>query len=126
MAKILIIDDEEPMRHLLKSMLTRDGHEVLVARDGVEGIKSFYSYNPDLIITDIIMPIMDGIDVIVEWLKVNPNFRIIAISGGRRSVTADFNLDSAEMLGVKGVLKKPFTHEQLRHLVELALSEMVK
>lgn len=66
MAKILIIDDEEPMRHLLKSMLTRDGHEVLVARDGVEGIKSFYSYNPDLIITDIIMPIMDGIDVIVE------------------------------------------------------------
>jgi hypothetical protein len=60
--------------------------------------------------------------VIVEVLKENPNLPIIAISGGRRAVTADFNLDSAAMLGVKGVLQKMFTHEQLQEVVSMALS----
>jgi len=73
------------------------------------------------IITDIIMPEKDGIEVIVEVLKDNPELPIIAISGGRRAVTADFNLDSAEMLGVKGILQKPFTHEQLQELIESVL-----
>lgn len=122
MAKILVIDDEGQLRELLNKMLTRDGHRVLVANDGAEGIKSFHQFNPDLIITDIIMPEKDGIEVIVQVLKVNPNLPIIAISGGRRAVTADFNLDSAEMLGVKGVLQKPFTHEQLQEVISMALS----
>jgi CheY-like chemotaxis protein len=68
------------------------------------------------------MPEKDGIEVIVEVLKDNPELPIIAISGGRRAVTADFNLDSAEMLGVKGILQKPFTHEQLQELVSTVLS----
>ena len=106
---------------MLKKFLTRDGHQVLIANDGVEGIKSYYQFGPDLIITDIIMPEKDGIEVIVEVLKDNPELPIIAISGGRRAVTADFNLDSAEMLGVKGILQKPFTHEQLQELIESVL-----
>ena len=122
MANILVIEDESQLSELLKKMLMRDGHQVLIADDGVEGIKSFHRFNPDLIITDIIMPEKDGIEVIMEVLKENPNLPIIAISGGRRAVTADFNLDSAEMLGVKGVLQKPFTHEQLLEVVQLALS----
>jgi CheY-like chemotaxis protein len=121
MAKILVIEDESQLSELLKKMLTRDGHQILVANDGVEGIKSFHQFNPDLIITDIIMPEKDGIEVIVQVLKEIPNLSIIAISGGRRAVTAEFNLDSAEMLDVKGVLQKPFTHEQLQEMIESAL-----
>ena len=121
MAKILVIEDESQLSELLKKMLTRDGHQILVANDGVEVIKSFHQFNPDLIITDIIMPEKDGIEVIVQVLKEIPNLPIIAISGGRRAVTAEFNLDSAEMLGVKGVLQKPFTHEQLQEMIESAL-----
>ena len=121
MANILVIEDESQLSELLKKMLMRDGHQVLIADDGVEGIKSFHQFNPDLIITDIIMPEKDGIEVIMEVLKENPNLPIIAISGGRRAVTADFNLDSAEMLGVKGILQKPFTHEQLQELIESVL-----
>jgi CheY-like chemotaxis protein len=123
MAKILVIDDEGQLRDLLNRMLTRDGHQILVANDGEEGIKSFHHFKPDLIITDIIMPEKDGIEVIVEILKYNPNFPIIAISGGRRAITADFNLDSAAMLGVKGILQKPFTHEQLQEVIESTLNE---
>ena len=121
MLKILVIEDENLLSDLLKKFLTRDGHQVLIANDGVEGIKSYYQFRPDLIITDIIMPEKDGIEVIVEVLKDNPELPIIAISGGRRAVTADFNLDSAEMLGVKGILQKPFTHEQLQELIESVL-----
>lgn len=121
MAKILVIDDEEQLRDLLKQMLTRDGHEVITAFDGVEGMRVFNQSNPDLVITDIIMPNKDGIEVITELLCRNPNLAIIAISGGRRAITAEFNLESAELLGVKGILSKPFTRDQLREAVNQAL-----
>ncbi len=122
MAKILVIDDEEQLRDLLKKMLTRDGHQVFMAQDGEEGVRSFYQFKPDLIITDIIMPNKDGIEVIMELLNANPELPIIAISGGRRAITAGFNLDSAEMLGVKGILQKPFTHQQLQDVIQETLN----
>jgi CheY-like chemotaxis protein len=122
MAKILVIDDEEQLRDLLKQMLTRDGHEVMTAYDGVEGIRCFDQFHPHVIITDIIMPNKDGIEVITELLCRDSNIAIIAISGGRRAITAEFNLESAELLGVKGILSKPFTREQLREAVQLALA----
>ncbi len=121
MAKILVIDDEEQLRDLLKQMLSRDGHDVTTAFDGVEGIRVFNEFKPDLVITDIIMPNKDGIEVITELLSKNPKIAIIAISGGRRAITAEFNLESAELLGVKGILSKPFTREQLREAVKHAL-----
>jgi CheY-like chemotaxis protein len=122
MAKILVIDDEEQLRDLLKQMLTRDGHEVTTASDGVEGMRAFEQIQPDVVITDIIMPNKDGIEVITELLCKNAKTAIIAISGGRRAITAEFNLESAELLGVKGILSKPFTREQLREAVHLALA----
>ncbi len=121
MAKILVIDDEEQLRDLLKQMLTRDGHEVQTAYDGVEGIRCFNNFHPDIVITDIIMPNKDGIEVITELLCRDSKIAIIAISGGRRAITAEFNLESAELLGVKGILSKPFTREQLRETIQLAL-----
>jgi two-component system chemotaxis response regulator CheY len=72
MAKILIIDDEEHMRVLLTRMLTRDGHEVFTAKDGIEGVQSFYQVKPDLVIADIVMPNKDGLEVIAELLELNP------------------------------------------------------
>jgi len=122
MAKILVIDDEEQLRDLLKQMLTRDGHEVVTACDGVEGTRCFDTFHPDVVITDIIMPNKDGIEVITELLCRDSTIAIIAISGGRRAITAEFNLESAELLGVKGILSKPFTREQLREAVQLALA----
>jgi DNA-binding NtrC family response regulator len=122
MAKILVIDDENQLLNLLKTMLIRDGHQVFIAPDGVEGIQIFNEFHPDLIITDIIMPNKDGIDVIVDVLGRNPELPIIAISGGCRSMTSELNLDSAKMLGVKDILEKPFTHKQLSETIERALN----
>jgi CheY-like chemotaxis protein len=122
MAKILVIDDEQSMRDVLNQMLTRDGHTVTTAIDGVDGIRVFKQFNPDLVITDIIMPNKDGIEVITELLGKGSHAAILAISGGRRAITAEFNLESAELLGVKGILSKPFTHDQLRDVVQHALA----
>jgi len=121
MAIILVIDDEEQMRNLLNKMLMRDGHQVFIAQDGVEGVKTFHQCKPDIVITDIIMPNKDGIEVISNIRKLNPNQPIIAMSGGRRAFNASYNLDSSEMLGVKGILQKPFAHQQLQEVVHLVL-----
>ena len=122
MAKILVIDDEQQMRLLLTRMLTREGHEVFIAQDGEEGVQSFHQFKPDLIITEIVMPNKDGLEVIMELLKLNPQFPIIAMSGDCSATTANFKLEIAETLGAKYVLLKPFTHEQLLEVVQLALS----
>lgn len=122
MAKILVIDDEDQLRDLLQKLLTREGHEICIAHDGEEGIANFHQFNPDLVITDIIMPKKDGIEVITELHQSTPKLPIIVISGGRRAMAAGFNLDSVEMLGVRGILQKPFTHQQLQEVVKLALS----
>jgi CheY-like chemotaxis protein len=121
MAKILVIDDEEQMRFLLTRMLTRDGHEVFLAEDGVEGEQIFYQVKPDLVITEIVMPNKDGLEVIMELLKLNSQFPIIAMSGDCSATTANFKLEIAETLGAKYVLLKPFTHQQLQEVVQLAL-----
>ncbi len=122
MAKILVIDDEDQLRDLLQKLLTREGHEIFIAHDGEEGVANFHQFNPDLVITDIIMPKKDGIEVITELHQSTPKLPIIVISGGRRAMAAGFNLDSVEMLGVRGILQKPFTHQQLQEVVKLALS----
>ena len=69
MTKILVIDDEELMRKLMKKMLMRDGHDVFIARDGVDGVEQFHQINPDLVITDMVMPNKDGYEVIKELLE---------------------------------------------------------
>ena len=122
MAKILVIDDEQQMRLLLTRMLTREGHEVFIAQDGEEGVQSFHQFKPDLIITEIVMPNKDGLEVIMELIKLNPQFPIIAMSGDCSATTANFKLEIAETLGAKYVLLKPFTHEQLLEVVQLALN----
>ena len=60
--KVLIIDDEEPIRDSLKQRLTREGFEVVVAADGLEGLRTFHAERPDIVIIDILMPEMDGLD----------------------------------------------------------------
>ena len=94
-----------------------------IADDGKEKIANFHQFSPDLVITDIIMPnIIDGIEMITQLHQSTLKLPIIVISGGRRAMAAGFNLDSVEMLGVRGSLQKLLTHQQLQEVVKLALS----
>jgi|688.fasta_scaffold80525_2 DNA-binding NtrC family response regulator len=122
MATILVIDDEVQINKLLNKMLVRDGHQVHTAKDGVEGLRSFNQFKPDLVITDIVMPKKDGFEVIKELLEFHPMLPIIAISGAVRDMTAGMNLSSIEALGVAGALQKPFALQQMRDILEVVLN----
>jgi CheY-like chemotaxis protein len=121
MSQILVIEDELEFREPLVKMLTNDGHVVVVAGNGLEALQLLESSRPDLIITDILMPRMDGIETITELARKGNTVPIIAMSGGRRSVTADFNLASAELMGVRATLAKPFSRADLRSAIQQAL-----
>ena len=122
MAHILLIDDDEQFRAMLAQMLNQDGHRLTLAGDGEEGLRLAGQARPDLIITDILMPHRDGIETILALKAAGNEIPIIAVSGGRRLISADFNLESAALLGVKATLAKPFARADLRQAITRALA----
>jgi len=122
MAHILLIDDDEQFRAMLAQMLSLDAHQVSLAGDGEEGLRLAGQLKPDLIITDILMPHKDGIETIMALAEAGSTIPIIAISGGRRTISAEFNLKSATLVGVRATLAKPFARTDLRLAITQALS----
>ncbi|MGD7034022.1 response regulator [Methylotuvimicrobium buryatense] len=122
MANILLIEDDEQFRTMLVQMLVSDSHKVDLAVDGEVGFKLALQKKHDLIITDILLPKKDGIEIIMDLNRSGYPIPIIAISGGRRSISADFNLESAALVGVKAMLAKPFTRNDLRNALNRVLN----
>lgn len=107
MARILLIDDEPAVRAGLGRYLRMKGHEVEEAGDGRQALRLATTAPVDLVITDINMPEMDGIEVILALLERTPGLPIIAISGGGR-MPKEVLLASAGVLGAVTTLEKPF------------------
>ena len=82
MAHILVADDQEKVRNILKSLFERDGHTVVLATNGKEALQSYQEQPAEIVVTDILMPDMEGIETIRELKRINPNVKIIAMSGG--------------------------------------------
>ncbi len=116
MARILVIDDEDELRSMLRQMLEHAGHEVAEAVNGAAGIEIYERDAPDLIITDIIMPEKEGVETIIALRRADPALPIIAISGGGRLDATDF-LTMAKKLGARRTLTKPFRRDQLLEAV---------
>ena len=112
MAKVLIIDDENMVRMVLKQSLEKAGHDVVEAADGAKGIKALAEWDIDLVITDIVMPEKEGIETISHIRAENPDLPIIAISGGGR-VGPENYLNAANKLGANHVFAKPFDRQEL-------------
>jgi YesN/AraC family two-component response regulator len=112
MARILLIDDDNSVRGVLRLILSQFGHSVIEARNGKEGMELFMSVNADLVITDIVMPEKEGLEVLKEMRKIYPSVKIIAISGGGRVNPTDY-LRMATFLGAAKVLAKPISSREL-------------
>ena len=109
MAHILVVDDDYVIRELLREILEKEGHRVEEAVDGKQGLASYQENPADLLITDILMPEKDGVELILELQESFPDAKIIAMSGGGRGLDAEFNLRIAEDFGALQQLEKPFT-----------------
>ncbi len=122
MARILIIDDEPSIRDTLGKILLLDGHEVEKAPDGRSGLAAVSARPPDLVITDIYMPEMDGIEFLLALTEAAPDIPVVAISGGA-TASAGFVLEDAFQLGAAATLAKPFEIDEVRGLVSRVLEE---
>lgn len=111
MAKILVIDDHRELRELFTEVLVGAGHEVITAADGSLGLALYARHRPTIVITDLEVPAISGLEVI-ERLRFEPGVQIIAISGSNRE-----NLEIARELGAAVTLKKPFSIRDLNAAV---------
>ncbi|MEO5364095.1 MAG: response regulator [Magnetococcus sp. DMHC-8] len=108
MAHILVVDDDEVMRAFLAAILRHVGHAVLEADNGESGLATLAAAPVDLLITDIFMPEMDGLDLLTTVLRRHPGCKIIAISGGYKAMNPQLSLTMARGLGAVDVIAKPF------------------
>lgn len=120
MATILVVDDEQPIQDMLRTVLESNGYRVLIAGNGFEGLLLHQRNRIDVTIMDLIMPDTDGIEMISKLKEESPEAKIIAMTGA----TGDMNfLDVAKQCGVRRVLAKPF---DLNELVSAVHEELAR
>jgi DNA-binding NtrC family response regulator len=120
MAKILIIDDELPVRSALRRILTSSGHDVLEAANGAEAVRIVEGEPVDVVFTDIFMPEMDGIEFLLWVVERFPERPVIAMSGGG-AIPMDNALGDAHALGAVDVVEKPLDPERVRSVLDEVL-----
>ncbi len=120
MKQILIIDDEPQIRDLLKKMMEELGFMAKVASNGEDGMSLLKKEPVDLVITDIVMPKKEGIEVLSELKKKYPGLPAIVISGGGLN-SPDCYLSVARLLGAYAIFEKPFENGELIDTVKKAL-----
>ena len=123
MKRILVIDDDDQMRQMLKQTLERAGYEVVDAPDGEKGIALYKEKPADLIITDLIMPQKDGMETVIELKRDFPDAKIIAVSGGSRAMDPNDYLHYATQVGALHTFTKPFDCEEIIKTIRVELQQ---
>jgi len=122
MARVLLVDDSRTVLGIVGAHLREAGHEVFEASDGRLGLTLFLQNHPDLVISDVVMPEMDGFEILRAIRAADPTTPMILMSGGGRSLLVDDLLRTAKLLGAWQVLRKPFSGEKLLQVVQGALA----
>jgi len=117
--KVLVVDDEEPIRDSCRQVLTKAGYECHTAVDGIEGLHFAHQVEPDVILLDLMMPGMDGLSMLEQLVKTHPNVVCIVITG---YATIESAVDAMKH-GAFDFLPKPFTPDELRVIVTRGLDQ---
>jgi two-component system, response regulator, stage 0 sporulation protein F len=119
MASILIVEDDAPVRALLRDILEEDGHHIREAENGQIGLTLYRDSPADLVITDILMPERDGMEVTLALTQELLDTRVIVMT----SATGEQNfLNIAKLFGARRVIQKPFTPDLIRRVVRFTLN----
>jgi len=122
MKRILLVDDDSMARNYFKTLLVGAGYEVTEAADGKQAVSLYKQKRPDLIVTDIYMPKMSGLDALLEMDPRSDGVPVIALSGGGVGTGTD-PLRLAETLGAVRTFQKPFPYEEFLAAVKKALGD---
>ena len=122
MARVLIVDDDEDFRDVVQVVLEAAGHEIQMAPDGRIALRVFTDWRPDVVLLDMFMPNMDGLETVVAMRKASSDVKIIAMSGGwgrpdDQSAALQVT-DQARALGANAALSKPFDRNVLKQMVD--------
>ena len=123
MPSILVVDDEDQIRQLIRETLEQAGYHVTEARDGKEALQQYRLAPADVVIMDILMPDQDGLETTATLRREFPNVKVIAITGGSDMIGILNFLDVAKMLGAHRVLQKPFEMKTLLDTVQAELQD---
>ncbi len=116
---VLVIDDDEAVRTSLEMLLDAYGYEVVLARDERQGLAAFRANSPEVVLVDLMMPVLDGMETIAEIRREWPDAYIIAMSGGAGIANWD-GLAAARELGADHAIEKPFEADDLLALLREA------
>jgi len=122
MPRILLVDDDEPFRKVVRLILTDLGHTVVEARNGREALERFEQETAELVMTDLIMPEKEGIETLMELRAKHPAVKIVAFSGGGR-IDATSCLRMAKAMGADRTLAKPFLRGDLMAVLDELLGK---
>jgi CheY-like chemotaxis protein len=122
MADILLIDDMAGVRRAVTSMLKSSGHTVTAAENGIEGLAMLKQRRFDLVVTDMLMPALDGSEVLAQLSAMPNRPKVIAISGGGAGVSADMALRAARA-SADAYLEKPFERTDLLAVIDRLLGK---
>ena len=121
MPSILVVDDEDQLRQLIREILEQAGYHVTEARDGKEAVLQYRLAPTDVVIMDILMPEQDGLETTATLRREFPNVKVIAITGSSEMIGILNFLDVAKMLGAHRALQKPFEMKALLETVQAEL-----
>jgi CheY-like chemotaxis protein len=119
MLNILVVEDDDFFRDMLVLMLEEDGHQVLEAADGVQALQVLQSSEPDLIITDLMMPNMNGAELIAALAERHHSTPVIVMSGGKLHKSAVSSAPPDTLMGIQVHLAKPFSRDALRRAISV-------
>ncbi len=108
----MIVDDDKAIRELLQ-LLLRDKYDVITASNGEEAVRVYKDFKPELVLMDIMMPIMDGVEATKEIIRLDPSAKIVGITAYAQNKGKDL-LEA----GAKEILEKPFTRKKLIETIE--------
>ena len=119
---ILVVEDLEAVRELICLILEEDGYHVESASNGKEGLELFSAKHFDMVVTDLLMPVMSGSDMGEKMKRINKNIPIVLLTAWMMEYTES----EVRSKGIDYVVKKPFSEDQLRQLVRNELGTKEK
>ncbi len=121
MARILLIEDEQQVRELLREILEQNGHEIIACKNGADGIRQYKESSFDLVIMDVLLPDKDGFETLNELKQHHNQVNVLAISGECAPSTVNV-LHIAQRLGARQTLAKPFNLTDFLAVVDQLLA----